>query len=427
MRVHLQPEPSPWDRQVRVPGDKSLSHRALLLGAMAQGVTVLTGLSEARDVRATARCVEALGARVRPEGSGWAVTGWGPGGPQEPGEVLDCGNSGTTMRLLAGLLAGGRGLAVLSGDAALRRRPMARVVEPLVRMGARVWGRQGGHLAPLAVQGAPLRGQDFDLPVASAQVKSCLLLAGLRAEGPLALREPHPSRDHTERMLQALGVPLERSGTEVRLPGPARLPAFRFAVPGDPSSAAFLVAAAVMNPGARARVEDLCLNPSRLGFYRILKEMGADLRVEVTGEELGEPVGWVEARGSELRGLEVGPAEVPAAIDELPLLAVVATRAAGRTRLRGAGELRHKESDRLRSVVGELRRMGARIRELPDGFEVEGPGRLHGAALRCHRDHRLEMALAVAALGAEGPSVLSGAGWSEVSFPGFWDLLPGPR
>lgn len=241
------------------------------------------------------------------------------------------------------------------------------------------------------------------------------------------MREPLPSRDHTERMLQALGVPLEQTGLDVRLTAPANLGGFSFAVPGDPSAAAFLVAAAVMNPGARVRIEGVSLNPGRLGFCELLRRMGAQVRWAVTHEELGEPVGWIEACGSELRGVEVQADEVPAALDELPLLAVVATRAWGRTQIRGAGELRHKECDRIHHLVVELRRMGACIREQAEGFEVEGPVRLRGAAVRCHGDHRLEMSLAVAALSAAGPTRLLGAGYSHVSFPEFWDLLPGRR
>lgn len=427
MQVLVHPEASPWQLRLSVPGDKSLSHRALILAAMARGESFLGGLSESRDVRTTLRCLQALGARIRPQAGGRVVSGWGPAGPLEPGKVLDCGGSGTTLRLLAGVLAAGRGLAVLSGDSSLRRRPMARIVDPLVRMGARIWGRAGGRLAPLALQGGPLGDLSWELPVASAQVKSCLLLAGLQAGVRVELREPLPSRDHTERMLKALGVPLECSGGTLRLAGVAELPGFRLSVPGDPSSAAFLVAAAVMNPGARVRIEGVCLNPGRLGFFEILRRMGGRVRWEVTGSELGEPVGWIEAAGSELRGLEVGAGEVPAALDELPLLAVVATRGAGRTRVSGAGELRRKESDRIGCLVGELQRMGARIREQEEGFEVEGPVRLAGGTVRCHRDHRLEMSLAVAALSASGPTRLLGAGFSEVSFPGFWDLLPGHR
>lgn len=427
MQVLLQPETSPWERRVRMAGDKSLSHRALILGAMAEGESVLTGLSESRDVRTTLRCLRALGARVHREGPRWVVSGWGRLGPSEPAQVLDCGGSGTTLRLLAGVLAAGRGLSVLTGDSSLRRRPMARIVQPLSCMGARIWGRGEGSLAPLVFQEGRLQTLEWDLPVASAQVKSCLLLAGLQAGVPVALREPLPSRDHTERMLQALGVPLERTGLAVRLAGPACLPGFRFAVPGDPSSAAFLVAAAVMNPGARARIEGVSLNPGRLGFFELLRRMGGQVRWEVTHEESGEPVGWIEACGSELRAVDVAPEEVPAAVDELPLLAVVATRAQGQTRVQGAGELRHKECDRIHHLVLELRRMGASISEQAEGFEVEGPVRLNGATVRCHGDHRLEMSLAVAALSAAGPTRLLGAGFSDVSFPGFWDLLPGRR
>jgi len=427
LQILVQPETSPWELRVRMAGDKSLSHRALILGAMAEGESVLTGVSESRDVRTTLHCLQALGARMERVGPRWVVSGWGQAGPSEPEQVLDCGGSGTTLRLLAGVLAAGRGLSVLTGDSSLRRRPMARIVQPLSCMGARIWGRGEGRLAPLVLQQGSLRALEWDLPVPSAQVKSCLLLAGLQAGVQVALREPLPSRDHTERMLQALGVPLERAGLTIRLAGSAGLPGFRFSVPGDPSSAAFLVAAAVMNPGARARIEGISLNSGRLGFFELLRRMGGQVRWEVTEEELGEPVGWIEACGSELRALDVGPEEVPAALDELPLLAVVATRAEGRTRVQGAGELRHKECDRIHHLVGELRRMGARICEQAEGFEVEGPVRLSGGTVRCHRDHRLEMSLAVAALSAAGPTRLLGAGFSDVSFPGFWGLLPGTR
>lgn len=417
-----------FELDLRVPGDKSLSHRAVLFAALAEGSSALSGLSASRDVRSTMRCVRALGATMEAEGDGWAVTGWGEAGWQEPEDVLDCGNSGTTIRLLAGVLASSsEGFAVLTGDEALRRRPMARVVEPLTRMGARISGRDGGRYAPLAVQGTRLRGVDYTLPMASAQVKTCLLLAGLSAHGGTTIEEPSLSRDHTERMLQALGVRLERAGTVLRLPGPARLPGFRFHVPGDPSSAAFLVAAAVLTPGSRVAVRDISLNPGRIGFFQLLQRMGADLRMTVRREELGEPVGDVEAAYSPLTGLEVGPDDIPGAIDEIPLLAVVAAHAKGRTTVLGADELRHKESDRIRAIVGELRRLGARIAERPDGFEVEGPTRLKGASVRCHRDHRLEMGLAVAGLNAEGETRLTGAGWSDISFPGFWNVLPGQR
>lgn len=426
MQVLVRPSGA-FDLDVRVPGDKSLSHRAVLFAALAEGRSALTGVSGSRDVRSTMRCVRALGASVEPEGDGWAVTGWGEAGWREPEDVLDCGNSGTTIRLLAGVLASSPGFAVLTGDEALRRRPMARVVEPLTRMGARLAGRDGGHYAPLAIQGTRLRGMDYTLPMASAQVKSCLLLAGLSAQGGTTIEEPSPSRDHTERMLQALGVRLERAGRVLRLPGPARLPGFRFHVPGDPSSAAFLVAAAVLTPGSHVVVREVSLNPGRVGFFQLLQRMGADVRLTVDREELGEPVGVVEAAWSPLTGVEVGPDDIPGAIDEIPLLAVVATQARGATIVAGAEELRHKESDRIRAIVGELRRLGARIEERPDGFAVEGPTRLRGATVRCHRDHRLEMGLAVAALNADGPTRLTGAGWCDISFPGFWDVLPGQR
>lgn len=398
-----------------------MSHRALVLAALADGVSEIEGLLPSRDVQATARCLRSLGARLEPGGR---VRGWGERGWREPDGVLRCGNSGTTMRLLAGVLAAGKGLAVLDGDASLRRRPMARITGPLRRMGARVAGRQGGRFAPLVLQGGSLSGLSYRLPVASAQVKSCLLLAGLRAAAPVELEEPFRSRDHTERMLQALGVGIHTREGWVLLDPPGRpLPPFRFAVPGDPSSAAFPVAATVLHPGARVRLEGVGLNPTRTGFYELLRRMGARLELLPERTEMGEPVGSIRAEGSDLVGIEVGPEEVPGAIDELPLLAVVACAARGVTRVRGARELRHKESDRIGAVVEELSRMGADIRETEDGFSVRGPCRLEGTTVRCHRDHRLEMGLAVAALAARGPSCLEGAGWCDVSFPGFWEML----
>ncbi len=398
----------------------------MILAALADGRSLVTGLSRGADVRSTARCLRRLGARISSfTKEPMAVVGWGQQGWREPDTVLHCGNSGTTMRLLCGLLSSRPGLTVLTGDQSLRKRPMRRVIEPLTQMGALVRARKGDRLPPLAVVGDKLKASHYHLPVASAQVKSCLMLAGLAAEGTTRLTEPGHSRDHTERMLEAMGVPIRWSPGRVEMEPFAHLEAFQFAVPGDLSSAAFLVAATVMRPGARLRVEGVGLNPGRTAFLDILKAMGAGLEVRVTGTEMGEPVGEVEARGSELTAVEVGPDQVPGAIDELPLLAVVATQARGATRLWGAAELRHKESDRIGATARELSRLGARIEEKEDGFIVEGGHPLKGALVECHHDHRLEMGLAVAGLFAEGTTRLKGTGWAAVSFPTFWQLLPG--
>ncbi|MCA9791626.1 MAG: 3-phosphoshikimate 1-carboxyvinyltransferase [Candidatus Eremiobacteraeota bacterium] len=415
-----------WDTTVRVPGDKSLSHRALMFAAMAEGQSVVRGLSPGADVRSTARCLRQLGASFsKLDESMVKVGGWGRAGFAEPESVLNCGNSGTSMRLLAGLVSSRPGLKIMTGDKSLRSRPMGRIIEPLARMGAELRARQGDRLPPLVVVGNRLKAIEYALPVASAQVKSCLMLAALGADGTTRLRELAPTRDHTERMLSSLGVGLRSQGEWLEIEPVECLPNFEFTVPGDVSSAAFLLAATLVTPGAHMVVQGVGLNPGRTGFLDILKRMGGRLEVRQTGLEMGEPVGEIEAFGSELGGVEVGPEEVPGAIDELPLLAVVACQAQGTTRLFGAEELRHKESDRIAATVAELSRMGARISEQPDGFTIEGPCQLEGAVVGCHHDHRLEMGLAVAALSARGATRLRGAGWAAISFPNFWELFPG--
>lgn len=425
MEVVVRPGGS-WDVALSVPGDKSLSHRALLLAAMARGESVVRELSPSADVRSMARCLKKLGAKISGEESDrCTVVGWGESGWREPDQILNCGNSGTAMRLLAGVLASRPGFTILTGDRSLRSRPMGRIVAPLEAMGARLGGRDGNRLPPLAICGAQLQGIDYRLPMASAQVKSCLMLAGLAAGGPTRLTEPGHSRDHTERMLASLGVPVTVEGNTVVVePAPA-WQAFEFTVPGDASSAAFLIGATIAADASRIRLTNIGLNPGRIGFFDILERMGARLDVRTTHEEMGEPVGEVTAESSTLRGVEVGPDEVPGAIDELPLLAVMACRARGTTRVRGAKELRFKESDRISTVVAELGRMGARIEEHDDGFSVHGPCRLEGTAVQCYKDHRLEMGLAVAALFARGCTRIKGAGWAGISFPNFWELFPG--
>lgn len=405
-----------------------MSHRALILAAMGSGMSRLGGLSKGHDVRSTSTCLACLGAEIRSTDdlNGLLVQGWGSRGPTEPHQVLDCGNSGTTLRLLSGLLAGSSGFFVLAGDESLSARPQARIIEPLNRMGGQVLGRQTGKFSPLAIQGRPLKGFSGELKVASAQVKSSLILASLAAGVELDLQEKAHTRDHTERMLRSLGVPLVSEGLGIRLPSGRHIwEGFEFQVPGDPSSAAFLVAAAVMGKDCKVRVEGLCLNPTRLGFFRILKRMGAEVRWETTEERMGEPVGYIEAQSSPLIATEVGPDEVPSAIDELPLLAVVATAAHGTTMLWGAEELRVKESDRIASVCRELTVLGAAIRETADGFSISGPSPLRGGEVGVHMDHRLEMSLAVAALVAEGETVIRDAGWASISFPEFWEVYPG--
>jgi 3-phosphoshikimate 1-carboxyvinyltransferase len=417
----------PIRRDVEVPGDKSLSHRALLFAALAEGSSRIRGLQAGLDVAATRRCLEGLGVEFREEAGELRVEGRGVGGLTEPSGVLDCANSGTSMRLLAGVLAGHPFLSVLSGDEYLRRRPMARVLDPLREMGALALGRAEDTRAPLVLRGGSLRALTWTLPVASAQVKSAVLLAGLHARGVTWVEEPAPSRDHTERMLQAMGAEVLREGSRVGVRGPGRLRAVDFPVPGDPSSAAFWVAAALLVPGSRVRVRGVCLNPTRTGFFRILQRMGAPILMQETGTACGEPVGDIVAEHGPLVGVSVAADEVPSAIDEFPALGAVAAVARGETEVTGAEELRHKESDRIDALAAELRKAGVAVETFADGIRITGaaPGALRPAAFESHGDHRLAMALAVLALAIPGGAEVRGAGAASVSYPGFWQELLG--
>lgn len=406
---------------VTVPGDKSISHRALILGALASGETRIGGLLEAGDVRSTRRAVVALGAGVRDEGAEVVVTP--PPRLAEPGDVIDCGNSGTSLRLLAGVLAGVPGLAVLTGDASLRTRPVRRVVEPLRRMGATLSARDGDRLPPLVVRGGALRGTRHALEVASAQVKSAILLAGLAAEGETSVEEPARSRDHTERMLAGMGVPVRVDGPHVTL-APGRPRGGRVDVPGDVSSAAFFLCAAAGVPGSEVTVLGLGTNPTRTGLLDVLEAMGAGVSLAGAREVAGEPRADVTVRYGELRAAEIRGALVPRLIDELPVLMVLATQARGRTVIRDARELRVKESDRLAAMGETLAAAGARIELFDDGCAIEGPTRLRGVPVRTRLDHRIAMSMAVAQLFTDGEEVaLDDVACVATSFPAFFDLL----
>ena len=411
--------------EVEVPGDKSISHRVLILGALARGRSYASNLSPADDVARTAACLGELGSSVRPFGEGRVATdGDGLGGDlRAPARPLDCGNSGTTMRLLAGVLAGHDLEAVLDGDASLRRRPMERVAQPLRRMGAEVQPSAAGT-PPLRVRGRDrLRGGEHTLEVASAQVKSAILLAGLRGDGVTVVVEPGPSRDHTERLLRLCGVPVEvESGRVAVTPGP--LSPFGLRVPGDLSSAAFLLALAAARPGSRLSCPGVTLNPGRTGFLEVLAAMGASLEVIEEPAAGGvEPVGTVRVAGGALQAVGIAGDLVPRCIDELPVIAVLATQAEGTTTIGDAAELRVKESDRIAAVAAGLRRLGARVEELPDGLAVTGPTRLRPTVLDSGGDHRLAMAWAVAAAlvpAGDGDSIVVGADACSVSYPGFF-------
>jgi 3-phosphoshikimate 1-carboxyvinyltransferase len=409
--------------EVTVPGDKSISHRAALLGALGEGPTDITGYLEAEDCLRTLAAVEALGAEVTRKGPGqYRVGGVGRDGFREPADVIDCGNSGTTARLLMGVLAGQPFWTIMTGDASLRRRPMGRVAGPLRQMGATVVGRAGGTKLPLAVRGArPLARLDYALPVASAQVKSALLLAGLFADGPVRVTEPAPSRDHSERMLRRFGVAVETTGrTATLVPGPLR--GMPIDVPGDLSSAAFLLVAATIVREGRVTVRGVGVNPTRTGALEVLETMGAPVTRSEARED-GEPIAALTAASAGLRGTTVSGALVPRLIDEVPVLAVAAVVARGVTEIRDAAELRVKESDRIATLAAQLARLGAEVAERPDGLTIAGGTRLRGAEVTSDGDHRIAMALAVAGLVADGETVVEDAACIATSFPGFADCL----
>jgi len=406
--------------KTRVPGDKSLSHRLAILAALAGGRSRFARFATGRDGQATLGALRALGVEVAETEGAVEIDGRGPQGLRAPAHAIDAGNSGSTMRMLAGVLAGRPFRSVLDGDASLRARPMERVAAPLRAMGARV--ETTGGRPPLSVEGGPLRGIEHRPEVASAQVKTAVLLAGVQARGRTTVVEPAATRDHTERLLPCFGVPVTREGLAVSVEGPAPLAPFDMDVPGDPSSAAFLVVAALVLPDARVVIEDVLLNPGRTAFLDVLARMGGDARAAVFRDG-PEPVGRIEAGSSALRATAIRAHETAALIDELPVLAVAAAFASGRTTIEGAAELRAKESDRIAAIAEGLRRMGAPVEERPDGLVIEGRAHLRGAAVRSHGDHRIAMALAVAALGAEGGTSIEDAECADVSFPGFFDLL----
>jgi 3-phosphoshikimate 1-carboxyvinyltransferase len=422
--MRIEPVPS-LVAHVAVPGDKSISHRAVLIGAVCEGETVISGFGRSTDTEATIAAVRALGADVVDEEVDVVrVHGVGLGGLRQPDAPVDCGNAGTLMRLLAGLLAGQRGRFELTGDASLCARPMERVAEPLMRMGARV-ETTDGH-APLVVEGAALRAIDYELPVPSAQVKSAVLLAGVQAEGSTTVVEQIPTRDHTERLLERAGAGVTRRPTSVTVERETRLQLSEVEIPGDLSSAApFFVAAAIV-PGSAVTVHGVGLNPRRMGLLDILEKMGAKIAIYNRRSIGGEPAGDVEVRTSDLVGATVSAEDVPALVDELPLLAVAACHARGDTVVHGASELRHKESDRLEAIVDELRRIGGHVRATSDGFRIKGvPSRLRGGVVDARGDHRLAMLGAVAGVGSREGVELRGAEVVETSFPGFFDVLEG--
>ncbi|NWG20885.1 MAG: 3-phosphoshikimate 1-carboxyvinyltransferase [Chloroflexi bacterium] len=412
---------------ITLPGDKSISHRAVLFNAVAAGNAVITNFLAGADCLATIACMQALGVSIERRATTVQVQGVGLRGLREPADVLDCGNSGTTLRLLAGMLAGQEGLfAVLTGDASLRSRPQKRIVAPLRMLGASLDGRDGGDRAPLAVRGATLHGGAYALPIASAQVKSALLLAALSGDGRLVLSGRTDGRDHTERMLAVMGVDLTVTNGIVQIDPPGRADALQplsLRVPGDPSSAAFWWVAAAIHPDAEVTTTGVCLNATRTGALDALRAMGARIEVHDQRVEGNELVGDVTVRSSSLRGTTIGGELIPRLIDEIPVLALAAACASGETLIRDAQELRAKETDRIMTVVAGLKALGAAIEPTADGMGIVGGRGLRGAMLDSHGDHRLAMTWAIAGLVAAGETMLDGAGAVDVSYPEFWTAL----
>jgi len=413
--------------EVAVPGDKSISHRALILNSLTLGDSKVGNLSPGKDCISTINCLKALGIKIEKqegEPSVVIIHGVGNTGLTEAKSVLNAGNSATTMRLLSGVLSSQPFLSVFTGDASLRSRPMRRLVEPLRLMGAEIYGRGGDSFAPLVVRGRRLHGVAYSLPVPSAQIKSAILLAGLFARGDTAVEQPQPSRDHTERLLKRMGAKVETDDYRISLtPLNVPLTSVDLFVPGDISSAAYWLVAGAIHQNARIKIANCGVNPTRTGIFDALLAMGAKLRIENQRLEGNEPVADLCIESSRLRAIEIGGDMIPRLIDEIPLLAVAACVAQGKTLIRDAGELRVKESDRITVTVRELSRLGARIEELPDGMLIYGDRSLLGAEVRSYSDHRLAMSLAVAGLIADGNTLIQNARVAEISNPDFWKEL----
>ena len=408
---------------IAVPGDKSISHRGAIFNALADGEAIVENFLTGDDCLSTLGVLRALAVECTLDGTKLRISGTGADGLREAEDVLDCGNSGTTMRLMAGVLAGQPMLSVLSGDASLRERPMARIIDPLRQMGAQIDGRAGGRFAPIAIRGDGLRGIRYRMPMASAQVKSAVLLAGLFAEGETIVEETMLSRDHTERMLAAMGARITRDGLAVRVERASRLEPLSMRIPNDISAAAFWMVAAAVHPDAEIRLTGVGVNPTRSGVIDALRAMGADVSVEEERTVGGEPVADVVVRSSRLEATEIAGEMIPRLLDEVPVLAVAAAFAQGTTVVRDAQELVVKESDRVASTASQLAALGVRIEKRDDGMSIEGGRGVAGGDVRSYGDHRLAMALAVAALAGSSEVRIDEAEAVSVSYPAFWDDL----
>ncbi len=406
------------------PPDKSISHRAVIFSSLAKGESRVSNFLMAEDTLSTVSAFRALGTDIELREGGLLIHGNGLRGLKEPGNVIDCRNSGTTMRLLSGVLSGNPFFSVLTGDDSLRKRPMQRVIVPLRQMGAWIRGRDEDRYPPIAIGGGGLKPVSYALPVASAQLKSSILLAGLYAGGETEVIEPLQSRDHTERMLPSFGADVVVEGLSVRVQGPAELHCRDTHVPGDFSSAAFFVVASLMLEGSKIVIRNVGINQTRTGLMSALERMGAEITFENVHDVSGEPVADILCGGgNQLKGIRIGADEMPLLIDEFPILCVAAARAAGTTEITGAGELRVKESDRIRAMATELRKLGVELEEQRDGILIKGGAALKGCAVESYGDHRIAMSLAVAALVAEGTTTINNASCVDISFPGFFEEL----
>lgn len=421
--IKLQAEQVALRGTIRVPGDKSISHRSIMFGAMAKGKTTVNGFLLGDDCLSTISCFQKLGVDIQVNGNQVTITSDGMESWKEPSEILDTGNSGTTTRLMLGILAGSNVHSVLVGDESIAKRPMKRVIEPLRQMGAQISGRSGGQFTPLAIQGTDLTAIDYTMPVASAQVKSAILLAGLQANGVTTVRESEVSRDHTERMLRQFGADITCQDGVIQLQGGQKLSATHIEVPGDISSAAFFLVAGAIAKDSSINLEHVGLNPTRTGILDVLQQMGAKLDIELENGGDEEPIGRLSIQSSQLKGIEIGGELIPRLIDEIPIIALLATQAQGTTVIKDAEELKVKETDRITAVVDELKKLGADIEATEDGMVINGPVTLTGGVLQSYGDHRIGMMGAVASVISTGPIEIEHASCISVSYPNFFDHL----
>lgn len=408
---------------ITIPGDKSISHRSIMFGAMAKGRTTVKGFLLGDDCLSTISCFQKLGVKIDVSGNHVSIESDGIDNWNEPQDILNTGNSGTTTRLLLGILAASPIHAVLIGDDSISKRPMKRVIDPLRQMGAQISGRSGGQYTPLAVQGTTLQGITYQMPVSSAQVKSAILLAGLNAEGTTIVTELEPTRDHTERMMRQFGIQIDSLGREIHLRGGQQLVSTHIDVPGDISSAAFFLVAGAITDNSDIMLKNVGLNPTRTGIIDVLSQMGANLKVEESISSGEEPFGNIRIKSSELKGIEIGGELIPRLIDELPIIALLATQASGTTIIRDAAELKVKETDRITAVVNELKKLGANIEATDDGMIIKGPVQLNGGRMTSYGDHRIGMMGAIASLIASSPVEIDEPSCISVSYPNFFEHL----